>query len=72
MAVDGAVQVGGVIEDFLKATAYVGGYGGGIVTADVGIDLFHFQRLQGLAMIPRSVGRGSFYCILSQKLLYWM
>ena len=48
MAMDGAVEVGGVIEDLSEAASGVGGDGGGVVTADMGVNLFQFQRLQGL------------------------
>lgn len=49
MAVDGAVQVGGLVVELSEATAYVSSDGGGVIAADVGIDLFHFQRFQGSA-----------------------
>ena len=48
MKMDGTVQVGGVIEDLLEAASGVGGDGGGVVTADVGVDLFQLQRRQAL------------------------
>ena len=48
MAVDGAVQVGGVIEDISEAASGVSGDGGGVVTADMGVNLLQFQCLQGL------------------------
>lgn len=45
--VDRAVQIGGVIQDFSEAAGDVDGDGGGVVTADMGINLFHCQRFQG-------------------------
>jgi hypothetical protein len=69
---DGTVQVGSVIEDISEAASGVGGDGGGVVTADMGVNLFQFQRLQGLCNDSPVCWPGNFCCKFSNKLIYWM
>ena len=57
--VDRAIQVGGVIENLSEAASGVGGDGGRVIAADVGINLLHFQRFQSSGHQPGGVSPAS-------------
>ena len=69
MKMDRTIQVGGVIEDLSEAASGVGGDGGGVVTADMGINLFQFQRLQGLCNDSPVCWPGKFLLYIFSKIV---
>ena len=66
---DRAIQIDGVIQDLLETASGVGGDGGSVVAADVGIDLFHFQRLQGLCNDSPVCWPGKFLLYIFSKIV---